>query len=237
MTDRKYLAFDLEIAKEIPEGGDWRANSPLGISCAATLASDTSELVTWHGETPNSDPSGRMSREEVGTMVKALMAMVDAGYTLVTWNGLAFDFPVLAEESGLDSECQGLAANHVDMMFHLFCVKGYRLSLNAAAKGMGLAGKTPGMTGADAPKLWAEGKYRQVLDYLAQDVRTTLDLTLVCEQRRALLWTSQRGNPMELGLPRGWLTVQGAVKLPEPDTSWMTNPPRRGEFTAWLSDF
>ena len=45
MTDRKYLAFDLEIAREIPEGGDWKANRPLGISCAATLASDTGQRV------------------------------------------------------------------------------------------------------------------------------------------------------------------------------------------------
>ena len=167
-------------------------------------------------------------------MVRALAAMASGGYTLVTWNGLAFDLPVLAEEAGLDAECKELAANHLDMMFFLFCVKGYRLGLDAAAKGMGLAGKTPGMTGADAPRLWAEGKHQQVLDYLAQDVRTTVDLALACEQRRALLWTSQRGNPMKLDLPAGWLTVQEAAKLPEPDTSWMTNPPQRREFTDWL---
>ena len=234
MTHRKYLAFDLEIAKEIPEGGDWRANRPLGISCAATLASDTGQLVTWHGMTPGGEPSGHMSRGEAGALVQTLMAMVDAGYTLVTWNGLAFDFPVLAEESGWDQACKDLAKHQVDMMFHLFCVKGYRLGLDAAAKGMGLPGKTPGMTGADAPRLWAKGKHQQVLKYLAQDVRTTLNLALACELRRALLWTSQRGNPMELDLPAGWLTVQEASKLVEPDTSWMTNSPSRAEFTAWL---
>ncbi|MDP6494098.1 MAG: hypothetical protein QGI09_01450 [Dehalococcoidia bacterium] len=42
---RKYLAFDLEIAKEFPEGGDWRGHGPLGISCAATQASDTGQRV------------------------------------------------------------------------------------------------------------------------------------------------------------------------------------------------
>jgi hypothetical protein len=39
---------------------------------------------------------------------------------------------------------------------------------------------------------------------------------------------------MELDLPAGWLTVQEASKLVEPDTSWMTNSPSRAEFTAWL---
>ena len=192
--------------------------------------------VRWRQETLAGEPSSRMSRGESGALVQTLMAKVDAGYTLVTWNGLAFDFPVLAEESGWDQACKDLARHHVDMMFHLFCVKGYRLGLDAAAQGMGLPGKTPGMSGADAPRLWAEGKHRQVLDYLAQDVRTTLNLALVCELRRALLWTSQRGNLMELGLPTGWLTVQEAAKLPEPDTSWMTDPPRREGFTAWLID-
>ena len=41
---------------------------------------------------------------------------------------------------------------------------------------------------------------------------------------------------MELDLPAGWLTVQEASELVEPDTSWMTNPPSREEFTAWLGD-
>lgn len=41
---------------------------------------------------------------------------------------------------------------------------------------------------------------------------------------------------MELDLPAGWLTVWQAMKVPEPDTSWMTNPLSREEFTAWLSD-
>lgn len=36
----RYMVFDLEIAKEIPEGTkDWSALRPLGISCAATLCS------------------------------------------------------------------------------------------------------------------------------------------------------------------------------------------------------
>ena len=44
------------------------------------------------------------------------------------------------------------------MMFHFFCVQGYALGLDRAAKGMGLAGKLPGMTGALAPRYWAEGR-------------------------------------------------------------------------------
>lgn len=40
MTNRKYLAFDIEISKPIPDDAtDWEQYRPLGISCAATWAS------------------------------------------------------------------------------------------------------------------------------------------------------------------------------------------------------
>jgi hypothetical protein len=37
-------------------------------------------------------------------------------------------------------------------------------------------------------------------------------------------------------LPHGWLTVSKALLLPEPDTSWMSNPISRREFTGWIKD-
>lgn len=235
MTNRNYLAFDLEIAKEIPDSGDWRAHSPLGVSCAATLTSDTGQLITWFGKSDSGQPAGQMSQGEVAAMVQTVLALVHSGgYSLVTWNGLGFDLPVVAEESGLLQECQGLALNHIDMMFHVFCEKGHYLALDTAAKGMGIQGKAMGMTGKDAPRLWAQGDHQKVLDYLEQDVRTTADLALAGDQSRTFEWTSQRGNLQQFELPSGWRSVQDALKIEEPDTSWMTNPPRREDFTAWL---
>ena len=47
---RKYLAFDIETAKVVPENEtNWKSHRPLGISCAATLLADSNELVLWHG--------------------------------------------------------------------------------------------------------------------------------------------------------------------------------------------
>lgn len=76
----------------------------------------------------------------------------------------------------------------------------------------------------------------QGFDLLAQDVQTTVDVAQACEERGALLWTSQRGNPQEADLPSGWLTVREAVTLPDPDTSWMPNPQSRSDYTGWLDD-
>ena len=107
---------------------------------------------------------------------------------------MGFDFDILAEESGMLAECRELAVNHVDMMFHILCRLGFGVSLNAAAKGMGLEGKPEGMNGAMAPVLWAEGKREAVLDYVAQDVRTTAALATECEACGALRWITKSGK-------------------------------------------
>lgn len=227
---RKYLAFDIETAKVMPEGDPhWRSCRPLGISCAATLLDDTDELNLWHGAT-----SDRLSQQEAADLVEYLTAQVNDGYTIATWNGMGFDFDILAEESGMLAECRKLAVTHVDMMFHILCRLGYGVSLNAAAKGMGLAGKPDGINGASAPNLWAEGKREAVLDYVAQDVRTTAALATACEASGWLRWITKKGAGRKMMLPGGWLTVEEAWELPEPYTSWMTDPWKRSDFTAWV---
>ncbi len=230
----KYLAFDIETAKEWPDGRDWRAYRPLGISCAATLPGDTTQVKLWHGVADDGRPADRMAREDVVALVEYLLAMTGDGYTLLTWNGLGFDFDVLAEESGMLAQCKTLALGHVDMMFHVFCELGHPVGLDAAAQAMNLPGKPAGMTGLLAPRLWSEGRRQEVLDYVAQDVRTTLDLANSCERQRCLRWITRRGTPRRMGLARGWLKVGAAAKLPQPDTSWMSRPLSRSTFTAWL---
>jgi hypothetical protein len=160
--------------------------------------------------------------------------MAEDGFTILTWNGLGFDFDILAEESAAAASCKECALGHVDMMFHIVCSLGYPVALEKGAQGMGLAGKPAGMTGIKAPKLWAEGRYQEVLDYVAQDVRTAMQIAQACERRRQFEWITRKGTKSKMPLPKGWLTVREALGLPEPDTSWMSNPLRRRDFTAWL---
>jgi len=225
---RQYLAFDIETAKVLPDDlTDWKAYRPLRIACAAILLSDSEELVLWAGKE-------QMSQQEVGKVVEYLAAKVGQGYTILTWNGLGFDFDILAEESGMLAECKKLAIDHVDMMFHVLCRLGYGVSLNAAAHGMGLRGKPEGMNGAKAPILWAEGKRHEVLAYVTQDVQTTLDVALACEGCGNLSWIAKSGNLRTMRLPDGWLSVDQAEKLPQPNTSWMSDPWQRATFTEWM---
>lgn len=234
LNSLKYLAFDIEIAQPFPDGGgDWSIYRPLGISCAGTLTND-GESTLWYGRSPSGDFAPQMNKNETKELVEHLVTASSSGYKILTWNGLGFDFDILSEESGMHAECKRLALHHIDMMFHIFCLKGYPLGLDKAAKGMGLAGKPPGMTGDMAPKLWKEGRYQEVLDYLRGDVSTTLDLATAIDRQRTLRWLSSRGKPQSLPFPSGWLTVQEALQLPLPDTSWMSNPWPRSKFTKWL---
>ena len=232
---RRYLAFDLETVKLAPAGAcDWRLYRPLWISCAGTFANGQSKPQVWHGGRSSKRPANRMNRSEVCKLVRYLERQVDDGYTIVTWNGLGFDFDVLAEESGMVEVCKRLARDHVDMMFHVLCQRGFGISLGSVAKGMGLKGKAEGMSGAEAPRLWVEGKRERVLQYVAQDVRTTLALAEICESERLLCWVTRSGRRRLMALPRGWFPVRAAQKLPEPNTFWMTSQWSREKFIAWL---
>jgi hypothetical protein len=232
---RKYLAFDIETAKSVP-GTDfnWKPHRPLGICCAAALACDAREAVLWHGKESGGSPARQLSPAEAREVVGRLSDWVADGYTLLTWNGLGFDLNILAEESALLSECRQLALQHVDAMFHVFCALGYPVGLEKAAQALKIPGKPPGMSGELAPQLWEQGRHQEVLRYVAQDVRMTLQVAQKSEERLRFDWLTRRGTSSSMALPQGWLPVGAAAKLPLPDTSWMTHPIPRTEFTAWL---
>jgi len=85
-----------------------------------------------------------------------------------------------------------------------------------------------------APQLWAQGQFQEVIDYVAQDVRIALQVAQLCEERGSFAWTTRRGTSGFMPLGKGWLTVREAMEIPEPDTSWMSNPLSRNNFTDWL---
>jgi hypothetical protein len=106
--------------------------------------------------------------------------------------------------------------------------------LDAAARGMGVAGKPEGMTGELALVLWARGEREKVLKYVCQDVKTTMEVARVSESCGELRWVSRSGMRRSLLLPEGWLPVSEARELPLPDTSWVTDPWPRERFTEWM---
>ncbi len=234
----KLISFDIEIAKILPEfSGNLFEHAPLGISCAA-VASD--EVRFWSGVP-------QLSQEENQTLVKDLMAYAADGYTFVTWNGCGFDFRLLAQESGMVEECGELALNHVDLMLLVTFNKGWFLGLDKALNGAEIGSKvhevklTNGkmlhnMDGGMAPKLWADGEHDAVLTYLRGDVEQTLALAENILKTHSIRWTSGRGKPQSVSVPK-LLTVRECFDIPEPDTSWMSDPPEREDFVKWIPDW
>jgi hypothetical protein len=231
----RYIAFDIETAKVLPESAtDLMDHRPLGVACASAAVTGQEEAVSWFGLAAG-EPAARMSQSEVRALLGDLAAWVDEGYTLVSWNGLSFDFNILAEESGLPEECARLAFEHVDMMFQVVCTLGYPVALGKAAEGLGLPGKSAGMSGYEAPLLWAQGRHQDVLEYNVQDARLALEIAEQSELRGEFVWITRRGTKGRMPLEQGWLPVPQALELPLPDTSWMSDPPAREHFSAWFS--
>lgn len=234
MGENKYLSFDLETSKLFDDDfSRWREHRPLGIICAATKMTGEEPRV-WYSRTGAGDYGAQMTVNDLRSLIGYLEKEVTGGGQIVTWNGLAFDFDILSEESGEWVRCKDLAVNHIDMMFDLFCRIGYPIGLEKAAAGFGLGGKYGGMHADQAPLLWKQGRHEEVLKYVAQDVNLTLDVALTADKNHKISWTSMRGRYQEVALPDGWLTVSAAARLPQPDVSWMSKPIPRQDFYRWM---
>ena len=145
---RKYLAFDIETYKVIPElVGELLAHRPLGISCVGALCAGESNPRLFYSKDLNGHPSGQMQKKDVAEFIDFLLDRTRDGYTLLSFNGLGFDLDVIAEESGRLDDCRQLALSHVDIMFHVFCAKGFPVGLDAAL---------PGQLAAANHRAWTE---------------------------------------------------------------------------------
>jgi hypothetical protein len=62
-------------------------------------------------------------------------------------------------------------------------------------------------------------------------------MSLGIDVRNAISWFAHvliASKLRSMALPKGWLPVNQAEKLPEPDTSWMSDPLLRKTVMAWL---
>lgn len=233
----KYLSFDIETAKITPDGDDLQLHRPLGICCwAVAWINERGEMKSARGCGIARDGSylPQMTRSQCCLLVARLHRAVEQGFTLLTHNGVGFDFDILAEESTMYDTCAELAMTSVDTCLLVHCLRGYPVGLEAICRGFGLQGKIEGMSGALAPVMWADGEYEKVLDYVTQDVQATLQVALEVEKQGRLMWISRTGKLNRLPIPK-LLTAKEALRLPEPNTMWMTEPLPRSRFTEWMN--
>ena len=222
----KFIAFDLETFS--PE-------EPYGISVAATCQDGQSPRLWYESPLAECLP---LSPRQAGFLVDYLKIAVDREYTLLTWNGLAFDFKVLGEVSGMWDTCGVLALNHVDMMFQFFCRYGYWIGMNAIAHGLGLPGKDghEAVSGALAPVAWRESKEKriEVCKYAEADVATLLGIAKEATKQGCFKWLSTRGRQMNKPFSGTWRTVKECLAMPPPDVDWIKEPHTRVEMMDWI---
>lgn len=160
----RYVAFDLETT------GLYEAGVRPDITCGATRLVDGPLDVSrsWH-----SDYADVMTVATANEYIEYLCQLQETGVAVVSFNGANFDLRVLFDLTG-NPKVRQLAAHHCDVMLQFFVEAGYRASLQSFCEGAGIDGKTG--AGGDAVKMWADGKYQQVLDYCINDVRALGDV-------------------------------------------------------------
>lgn len=236
----KFASFDLEIAKDYQEG-----DYDVPISCAACALDSPANgkvIKRWEG-------IPFMNETEARKIVDDLIEIRKNDYTIVTWNGCAFDFRVLAnacKDHKYTFWCGNLAMHHIDLMFYVVCHRGHFLGLDKALVGNGIKTKThevtlkngqtiTDMSGGIAPQMWRDGEYEAVKTYLDGDVERTLELAKVVFDTNRLCWISNRGMLNRVyGQPK---SVTECFLIQKPDTSWMTNPPKREGFVSWIPEW
>ena len=240
---RKYASWDVETHKvlpeELPDGKNIMDYRPLGISCIALRCTENEETQLFYsGMRDGKTLPRKMNVYELSIFVNKLWEVFVSGYIPLAWNG-NFDFQILLEEleNTHVEQVKKMARASVDPMYNLFCVKGYPLALETAAKGMGVAGKLEGMSGALAPAMWQESEESRqvVLDYVAQDVIVPLNVVEAIEDVGGLRWTSKSNKPQFCRM-KPIMTVEEAYRLPPADNSWMTNPIPKSNFYTWAFD-
>lgn len=239
----KWIAWDIEIAKDMTGIKDWNAERPLGITCAATLSSE-GKVKLYHG--PLGDMyAPQMTPAECQAMLDDLVFSAWRGYFVCTWNGVSFDWRTLAEECGLEEHgkrCALSAMGHVDVGFQMVCEKGYMIGLDKAAKGLGVKGKTEGVSGAQAPAMWAESREQQeeCLEYVEQDVRATGNVIEALLKGGKITWYSQKGN-RQSWRPKVTFDGGGELRLmtAQECLDKLTRPPRAfhtpDEYMGWMT--
>jgi hypothetical protein len=226
----KYVLFDLET--ELLEGDLNLDRLIPQITIGATWIGEGDPELWYEQDASGQAVGGTLSAERAQELVRYLQEQAAGGATIVTWNGAGFDFRVLAQASEMGRECVELAWGHTDLMFWLHCHKGFSVGLSSAARAVG-TGKTAGISGEDAPRLWEAGEYERVKQYVSQDVRAMGAVYEATLRSRALRWVNTRGRISSVN--GQLLSVRQAYSLPLPDTSWMSRAPwPREKFVGWM---
>jgi len=193
----KILVLDAEIENAIHKKGEeihpgikycngWRDFQGMGLTVVGGWQSISNRFRTFGS----------------GRNLTGLQEAIDESDYVMTFNGISFDGPLLAEhgavipdEKHLDLLVLIWEAHRLGAKFNPSSHGGY--GLDACAKANSLPGKTG--NGALAPVWWQQGRYCEVIDYCLQDVWITTQL--LCKATAGQLVSPKTGQRIHLKLP------------------------------------
>lgn len=206
------------------------------ILCATIITNASESPLNLCASAPNGAIGSSFRTDACREILQILSQLHQRRYALVSWNGLGHDLKALAHNTEEYDACREIALAHCDLMFQFHCYAGFPVSLSAAARAMALPLGDFRRQSIDAASLWEDpGQREEILNQTAQDAATTLAAAQKCHETGRLSWITMRGIRRSLSFPHGLLSVQDAMWLPDPDTSWMDNPIPRSNFYRWLT--
>lgn len=227
------VAFDIEIADEfvLKPGEDLADHGPFRISCAASTTADGG-VRHWYMRGADGKPGGELDAATARDLLAFLRAEQERGAVVCAWNGASFDTRWLGHAAN-DHELAALVAlDSYDPMLQFVARRGFPVGLASVAEGLGIT-ETKLMSGADAPAEWARGDRQKVLDYVAGDCRLTREVVNRIVARREVRWRTKKGTFSSETFPR-LERVRDVMRMPAPDTSWMSDPKPWSSWFEWL---
>jgi hypothetical protein len=169
----------------------------------------------------------KMTPEEVELMFDNLLSLQASSppfgsNQLFTWNGVGFDFPIIASNiPHRREEIAAMALRSFDPCVQFMHTFGFPIGLDKVAQLMLGEGKPEGMDGKKAAQVWPI-QAAEVLHYVQNDVRILRMAVEAMMEARQVRWITRNGSERTRGLC-GWHRINNLMKLSEPDRSWMTS--------------
>lgn len=161
-----YIVLDIETQNLADEMGGWHNLAALQLAVAVTWDEDTGYRTWWEGQAGD------------------LLAELGRSKLVVGYNISAFDYAVLS----LYGDTEELLEKTFDVLDELYQQLHKRVSLNLVAK-LNLGEAKAYASGADAVKLWRDGRLDDLEAYCLKDVELTQRLYELWEAE-GVLWIS-----------------------------------------------
>ena len=251
-----YLAFAILPSRDVRAGSYDRGG--LRSSRHSTITGILGAVSWVKGEKPRAWVGPKLEEggwepldaPTIAQLIEYLSAQQMNGCTIVSWDGMQEAFAILSkfcEPPMIRAVCEGVALQHVDMAFQMFCSRGFVAPLRKVLESSGIEDKTHGRATAFAKSAWDKGEVEQrkllgvareiayTIGRLYGVVATKKDLTWFTKSGADAYWQPEMVYDATAKCER-LLLVCEALELPAPDTSWMTIPFKkdRGDYLVWL---